>query len=200
MKKNIIQVLLLLSLLTYVQAVEKKPAPLMMSMTDINGKTYNVEGTEQGLNIQGLKGKVVFLEFFGHKCPPCLASIPHLIKLQEKHKDKLAVVSIEVQGYNVQQTTSFAKDKGINYIVVPEETASKLVAYVQQRAEWRGSIPFLVALDTKGVVQFVQAGMLPEKSLEKLVVQLSDKNETVNTKKVISTTKKPTSATKNTSH
>ena len=41
--------------------------------------------------------------------------------------------------------------------------------------QWRGSIPFLVALDTKGVVQFVQAGMLPESSLEELIKQLAPK-------------------------
>lgn len=202
--KFLFTLLFSISLYTHLQAIEvpsvTAPKMPLMTMTDTNGKTYKVQGTEQGLKIEGLEGKIVFLEFFGHKCPPCLASIPHLIKLQEKHKDKLAIVSIEVQGNNAKQMTSFAKEKGINYIVVPEETASNLVSYVQQRAEWRGSIPFLVALDTKGVVQFVQAGMLPERSLEKLIVQLSDKNETVNTKKVISTTKKPTSATKNTSH
>jgi len=202
--KFLFALLFSISLYTHLQAIEvpsvTAPKMPLMTMTDTNGKTYKVQGTEQGLKIEGLEGKIVFLEFFGHKCPPCLASIPHLIKLQEKHKDKLAIVSIEVQGNNAKQMTSFAKEKGINYIVVPEETASNLVSYVQQRAEWRGSIPFLVALDTKGVVQFVQAGMLPESSLEKLIVQLSDKNETVNTKKVISTTKKPTSATKNTSH
>jgi len=202
--KFLFALLFSISLYTHLQAIEvpsvTAPKMPLMTMTDTNGKTYKVQGTEQGLKIEGLEGKIVFLEFFGHKCPPCLASIPHLIKLQEKHKDKLAIVSIEVQGNNAKQMTSFAKEKGINYIVVPEETASNLVSYVQQRAEWRGSIPFLVALDTKGVVQFVQAGMLPERSLEKLIVQLSDKNETVNTKKVISTTKKPTSATKNTSH
>ncbi|MCF6243453.1 MAG: TlpA family protein disulfide reductase [Sulfurovum sp.] len=183
MKHNIIKLLLLLSFFTMSQAVEKKPAPLMMSMTDINGKTYNVEGTEQGLNIQGLKGKVVFLEFFGHKCPPCLASIPHLIKLQEKHKDKLAIVSIEVQGYNSEQTKKFVKEKNINYIVLSEEKASDVVRYIQQRAQWKGSIPFLVALDTKGDVQFVQAGMLPEASLEDLIQQLSEKSIDTNTSK-----------------
>jgi len=195
--KFLFTLLFSISLYTHLHAIEvpsvTAPKMPLMTMTDTNGKTYKVQGTEQGLNIEGLEGKIIFLEFFGHRCPPCLASIPHLIKLQEKHKDKLAIVSIEVQGKNTEQMTSFAKEKGINYIVVPEETASNLVAYVQQRAEWRGSIPFLVALDTKGVVQFVQAGMLPEKSLEELIVQLSDKNETVSTKKT-------TSATKNTSH
>jgi len=173
MKKLLTTSLLLLSLLTYTQAAENETPLTEMTMTDIKGKTYDITGTEQGLLIKGLEGKVVFLEFFGHKCPPCLASIPHLIKLQKKHKDKLAIVSIEVQGYNQEQTKKFAKEKGMNYIVGSEEKASELVNYIQQRAQWRGSIPFLVALDTKGDVQFVQAGMLPEASLEELISQLS---------------------------
>jgi thiol-disulfide isomerase/thioredoxin len=169
--RKLLTTLLLLALATFSQANEKPLA--QMTMTDTTGKTYNVTGTEQGLKIQGLEGKVIFLEFFGHKCPPCLASIPHLIDMQKKHKDKLAVVSIEVQGYNHKQTTEFAKEKGMNYIVVSEEKAPQLVSYIQQRAQWQGSIPFLVAMDTNGDVQFVQAGMLPESSLEELFTQLS---------------------------
>jgi len=172
-KKLLLASLLLFTLSQAEQpSTEKQPT---MSMTDTNGKTYKVQGTEQGLNIEGLEGKVVFLEFFGHKCPPCLASIPHLIHLQKKYKDTLAIVAIEVQGYTSAQTKAFAKEKELNYIVVSEETASDLVNYIQQRAKWRGSIPFLVALDTTGNVQFVQAGMLPESSLEELIGQLSGK-------------------------
>jgi len=173
MKKVLSTSLLLLSLFTYTQAAENEKILAEMTMTDISGKTYDVTGTEQGLNIKGLEGKVIFLEFFGHKCPPCLASIPHLINLQKKHKDKLAIVAIEVQGYNNEQVKKFAKEKEMNYITVSEEKASELVSYIQQRAQWKGSIPFLVALDTKGDVQFVQAGMLPEASLEELISQLS---------------------------
>ena len=172
MKKLLTATLLLISLLTYTQAQEEKPLA-QMTMTDVQGKSYNVTGTEQGLIIEGLEEKVVFLEFFGHKCPPCLESIPHLIKLQNKHQDKLAIVSIEVQGYNNDEVKQFAQEHGINYIAVAEEKASELVYYIQQRAQWRGSIPFMVALDTKGDVQFVQAGMLPEESLEELFSQLS---------------------------
>jgi thiol-disulfide isomerase/thioredoxin len=171
MIKKLFAALLLFSLSHFIQAEET--AFPQMKMTDVTGKTYNVTGTEQGLKIQGLEGKVVFLEFFGHQCPPCLASIPHLINLQNKYKDKLAIVSIEVQGYNNAQTTAFVKEKEMNYIVVAEEKAPELVNYIQQRAQWRGSIPFLVALDTKGDVQHVQVGMLPEESLEELISQLS---------------------------
>ncbi|WP_309499464.1 TlpA disulfide reductase family protein [Sulfurovum sp.] len=171
--KNIFNALLLFSLLTYVQAAENEKPSVQMTMTDVAGQTYDVVGTEQGLTIKGLEGKIVFLEFFGHKCPPCLASIPHLINLQNKYKDTLAIVAIEVQGYNNQEVAAFVKEKGINYIAVAEEKAGELVDYISQRAQWNGSIPFLVALDTKGDVQFVQAGMLPESSLEELISQLS---------------------------
>jgi len=78
MKKIFALTFLLFSLFTSLNAED---AP-KMSMTDTEGKTYQITGTDQGLNIKGLEGKIVFLEFFGHKCPPCLKSIPHLINLQ----------------------------------------------------------------------------------------------------------------------
>ena len=168
MKKLLASTVLLFALLSSTLIAQDHT----MSMTDINGKTYTVTGTEQGLKIQGLEGKIVFLEFFGHKCPPCLASIPHLINLQKKYKNKLAIVAVEVQGYNSGQLKKFAKGKGMNYIVVADEKASAVVQYISQRAQWQGSIPFLVAMDKKGDVQFVQAGMLPEASLEELIKQL----------------------------
>lgn len=169
--------LVLFSFLTSSQAAQSKSPLIQMTMTDINGLSYDVTGTDQGLQIKGLEGKIVFLEFFGHKCPPCLASIPHLISLQNKYKDKLAIVAIEVQGMNTAEVTTFVKEKGINYIAVSEEKAGELVDYISQRAQWNGSIPFLVALDTKGDVQFVQVGMLPESSLEELIAQLSKLDE-----------------------
>jgi len=168
MKKLLASAVLLLALLTSTHAAND----MKMSMTDVNGKTYQVTGTEQGLKIKGLEGKIVFLEFFGHKCPPCLASIPHLIKLQKKYKNKLAIIAVEVQGYNNSQLQKFAKQKGMNYIVVSDEKANGIVDYISARAQWQGSIPFLVAMDKKGDVQFVQAGMLPESSLEELIKQL----------------------------
>lgn len=175
--KKIITALVLFSFLVSAQAAQSESPLMQMTMTDINGLSYDVTGTEQGLKIKGLEGKIVFLEFFGHKCPPCLASIPHLISLQNKYKDKLAIVAIEVQGLNTAEVTTFAKEKGINYIAVSEEKAGELVDYISQRAQWNGSIPFLVALDTKGDVQFVQVGMLPESSLEELIAQLSKLDE-----------------------
>lgn len=169
MKHILLSALMLFTLSAFSEAAAKQP---VMNITDIKGITHQITGTEQGFHIKGLEGKIVFLEFFGHRCPPCLASIPHLIDLQKKYKNKLAVISIEVQGLNNAQLQQFAKEKGMNYIVVADEKAGNFTNYISQRAQWRGSIPFMVALDKKGNVQFVQAGMLPESSLEELIRQL----------------------------
>ena len=63
MKNLLTKTLLLFSLLTFTQAAEDKSSLVPMKMTDVTGKTYDVQGTEQGLKIKGFEGKVVFLEF-----------------------------------------------------------------------------------------------------------------------------------------
>ena len=40
------------------------------------------------LKASDLKGKVVFFEYWGINCPPCIASMPHLQELQEKFQSK----------------------------------------------------------------------------------------------------------------
>jgi len=176
MKKLLLSVLLLFSFANTLQA-DKSNKKSSLELTDINGKTYTVIGTQEGLKISGMEGKVVFLEFFGYACPPCLVSIPHLIDLQNRHKDKLQIISIEVQGYSNKQLKDFAKSKGINYIVIPGEKEHLFVSYIAQRAQWEGSVPFLLALDGNGDVQFFQVGMLPKESLEELFQQLSKKKK-----------------------
>ena len=172
MKKLLATVFVIFSLLSGLHAEQAKKSALQIK--DINGKVYTVSGTPEGLKIDGMEGKVVFLEFFGHNCPPCLMSIPHLINLQKKYKDKLAVMAVEVQGYTSAQLQQFAKLKGINYTVISGNEEHLFVNYIAQRAQWQGSIPFLIALDTKGNVQFIQVGMLPESSLEELFLQLNN--------------------------
>jgi len=168
MKKILASAILLLSILTFSQAETKN----IMSLTDVNGKNYSVEELKNGLKIEDCDGKIVFLEFFGHRCPPCLKTIPHLIELQEKYKDKLKVIAIEVQGLNNSNLKSFIKQKGINYTVATMQNANEVLEHVSAKAQWQGSIPFMVAIDKEGTVTFAQAGMLPQSYLEKLISKM----------------------------
>jgi len=174
MKKLFTLTLLLSYFLHASQASTPTQQPLF-NITDTKGNTYQIQGTDNGLKVKGMENKVLFLEFFGHRCPPCLATIPHLIELQKKYPEKLAIISIEVQGYNNAQLQKFVAKKGMNYIVVADEKSDNLVNYISQRAQWKGSIPFMLALDTKGNVQFIQAGLIPQASLDALVQKLLKK-------------------------
>ncbi len=175
MKKLLTTAFLLFSLLSSLQAEELKGHLAKISITDTKGVSYTVQGTEEGMIFKGLEGRVVFLEFFGHKCPPCLASIPHLKKLQKKYKNKLTIVAVEVQNMSNKKLKVFAKEHKINYITIAGENANEFIQYISQRAEWRGSIPFTIGMDIKGDVQLVEVGMLPYALLEKQVKKLSKK-------------------------
>ncbi len=168
MKKFLTLTLLLASLLTVSQAEEDK-----FTMTTIKGKTIEVTGTTTGLILEEYKGKIVFLEFFGHRCPPCLKSIGHYKRLQKKYKDKLVIVAVEVQGMSRSSLKAFVKKKKINYVTISQDQAGQIVPYISSRANWGGSIPYLIILDQKGEVQLMQAGMLPEQELENYIEQLS---------------------------
>ncbi len=68
----------------------KQLAPLF-TLTDIDGNTVALEN---------LTGKVVILNFFDTRCPPCVAEVPYLKELDEQHSnDNLVILSIDVDPY-----------------------------------------------------------------------------------------------------
>jgi len=68
----------------------KQLAPLF-TLTDIDGNTVALEN---------LTGKVVILNFFDTRCPPCVAEVPYLKEFDEQHSnDNLVILSIDVDPY-----------------------------------------------------------------------------------------------------
>jgi len=151
-----------------------QPKPIF-DLVDSEGKILHVDEVENGVIFQEHKGKVVFLLFFGHRCPPCLGEIPELIELQKEKGDKLAIIALEVQGLPEDQLKEFKSSKKINYTLLSDRTAqnSQFVSYIAERAQWRGSIPFLVGISPNGEVNFVHVGGMRKSSLEQVFEQLS---------------------------
>lgn len=153
--------------------VQEDPSVTKMSMTDTDGKSYSIKAKGNDIKIEGMEGKVVLLEFFGLNCPACKMLTPNLINLQNKHKEKLQVMSIEVQKHDVAPINAYKKEHGINYITLSNYDVGSVVRYVADKSEWNGAIPFTVAIDSKGEVQFAQAGVMSEEQLEKYVEEYS---------------------------
>ncbi len=93
MKKLIV---LLASLsLVFVNANEPPSTQAAFDITTVNGKKLKIKGIDNGISIPQYKGKMLFIEFWGTWCAPCLMSIPHHQAIADKYKDKLALISFE---------------------------------------------------------------------------------------------------------
>ena len=82
-------------------------APAFLHAADNgNGAKVTYPSFDEGSHLHGpkikasdLKGKVVFFEYWGINCPPCIASMPHLQELQDKFQSKgFTVVGSHRQG------------------------------------------------------------------------------------------------------
>lgn len=164
MKKIIISLYLLLSMMLHAQEME---------MTDTQGKNYKIIAQDDDFKISGMEGKVVFLEFFGLNCPACKELMPSLIELQNQYPNKLQVMGIEVQNHEVDPIEKYKAEHGINYTTFSNYDVGFVVRYIANKAQWKGAIPFLVAIDANGKVQALKVGITPKATLEEYIKNYS---------------------------
>jgi thiol-disulfide isomerase/thioredoxin len=86
------------------------PAP------EINAvKWYN---TPAPLTLAGLRGTVVVVEFWATWCPPCRASIPHLIELNQRYKDKgVVIIGLTDEDDAAAKVGAFVREMKMKYPV-----------------------------------------------------------------------------------
>jgi thiol-disulfide isomerase/thioredoxin len=164
MKKIIISLCLLLTITLYAGEME---------MIDTNGTSYKVHAEDDQFEIEGMEGKVIFLEFFGLQCPACKEIMPSLIKLQDKYPDKLKVMAIEVQNNDIKPINDYKERYGINYTTFSNYDIGLVVRYMADNSEWVGAIPFLSVIDTKGKIQILKIGVTSEEKLEEYILEYS---------------------------
>jgi thiol-disulfide isomerase/thioredoxin len=105
-----------------------------------------IKGWKNGgpVTLASLRGKVVLLDFWGHWCGPCIASMPKLMKLHDEFHDK-----------------------GLVIIAVHDDSADS-IADMDRRLElgrkqvWDGrDLPFLIALDGGGATRIRYSAITP---------------------------------------
>jgi len=66
-----------------------------------------------------LKGKPVILEFWGAHCPPCLASLPELVKLQRRNESKgLKIVGVHSQNVPDEEILKVLEKAKVRYPIL----------------------------------------------------------------------------------
>ncbi|MDA7027771.1 thiol-disulfide oxidoreductase ResA [Bacillus sp. CLL-7-23] len=106
------------------------------------------------LKLEDLKGKGVFLNFWGSWCEPCKKEFPYMVNQYKKFKDQgVEIVAVNV-GESKLAVQNFIKNKGVNFPVVLDKDRQVLEAY--------GVIPipttFLINSDGE-VVKVVESEM-----------------------------------------
>jgi len=117
------------------------------------------------LKIADQKGKVVILEFWATWCPPCRKSIPHLIELYDKYKDK-GVVFMAFTDEPKETVEPFVKEMKMPY---PIGIESKFSASYNV-----SGIPHAVIIGTDGKIAWEGHPMEPSftKKVEELAAAI----------------------------
>lgn len=105
------------------------------------------------INVSGLKGKVVFINFWASWCPPCRAEFPSIQKFFEKYRSRDELVFLTV---NLDEDL----DAGQMYLEKERFTVPFLFPNGNIPKEYfSGSLPTSVVLDKTGKIRMKHEGM-----------------------------------------
>jgi len=117
------------------------------SLKDISGKDWSLED---------LKGKVVFINFWGTWCQPCKKELPALNELQRKNKE-VVIIAINIDKTR-ESADTFLKKISLDQLTILLDPGTKVVSSFGARA-----MPTSYILDREGKVRFIHYGFNEKK-------------------------------------
>ncbi|GAB4100343.1 cytochrome c biogenesis protein DipZ [Sinomonas halotolerans] len=144
------------------------PAPELRGIT----ATLNTgQPDSEPLTLEGLRGKVVLVDFWAYSCINCQRSLPHIVRLQEAYREAgLTVIGVHTPEYAFEREQRNVEDgirqHRINYPVAMDNSYSTWSAY--RNRFW----PAQYLIDAAGNVRHIHQGEGGYAATEQLVREL----------------------------
>lgn len=136
------------------------------------------------------KGKVYVVDFWATWCGPCKAAIPHLTKLQQKHKGAVEIIGVSISERQKDSSdTSYIE--GVEKFVekqaekmdyrVAVDTPTKTMHTTWFKPTGTGGIPTAYIIDKQGLVAWTGIGSPPviERIVEEIIAGTFDARKEV---------------------
>jgi hypothetical protein len=144
---------------------------ITFKLDSANLGTVEIKEIKNGLSFDKFKDKVVVLSFIAYNGKPCINLIKILNEMKLRHKD-FDAFAVEMRKLEGESLKKYAKEKEINFPIIGYKKAEKFVHYIASRAGWNGTMPFIIILDKKGEVKYLQIGLIPIEGFEKAYQEL----------------------------
>lgn len=141
---------------------EQKPFPFSFALPDLKKKT---------VSSSDYAGKVLIVDIWGTWCPPCMAEVPHFVKLYHKYNKQ----GLEIVGINYErgppETAKPKIERVVEELKIPypcvlgdETTQAKVPNFT--------GFPTTLFIDRQGTVRMKLVGGQPYERLEAIVLEL----------------------------
>jgi peroxiredoxin len=151
---------------------QKTLHPKVFQFTDIAGRNVELLVSDQGIKLLSPKDKAAVLMFYIHSGTPCRKELQLFTKLKPDLKD-LEFVTFELKGFKPEELKAFEKELKLKGLyMIDSAQALPFAKFIAQLTNWPGSVPFIIGINKKGEVKYMQLGALNEEQLKKLVEAL----------------------------
>jgi thiol-disulfide isomerase/thioredoxin len=117
--------------------------------------------TNRTLKLSDLRGKPVFLNFWGTWCPPCRAEMPEMQKFYNQHKGQLEMIGISMGPRDTpDMVRSFVDQYSYTWTFIHDADYSVATTYRIQ------AVPTSYFLNSDGVIKAVNIGPMDAPKME----------------------------------